>query len=134
MPAPPAPAPYTGQIHATLPPRQSAPPSHSPSSTPLYETERKTRTRSTGKIAVAPTPATKARSPSLYSGSAPTPASSPNPLALTAHTSISVHSYRKASAGNTLAADPLGYNVAIKLTPRLTAATITASQIRGANG
>ncbi len=44
------------------------------------------------------------------------------------------YSYRSASAGNTFAALPLGYSVAIKLTPRLTAATITASQTRGANG
>ena len=49
-------------------------------------------------------------------------------------TPAKVHSYRSASAGSTFAALPLGYNVAIKLTPRLTVPTSTACQTFGANG
>lgn len=44
------------------------------------------------------------------------------------------HSYRKASAGKILAADQDGYSVATNETPTATAATITPSITRGANG
>src|SRR5271167_32218 len=106
-PVPPAPVPCKPSIPATPPAKRSAPPAHSPSSTQSCAAECNTHTHLSKKPAASPTEPTYAQAPTRYSGSAPAPSSSPNPPAPTAHTSISLHSYLKASAGNTFAALPL---------------------------